>query len=504
MSESRTKKALLNVNFQLFYELVSVICSFILPRLILSHFGSAYNGITQSISQFIGCVALLKSGIGSVTRAALYKPLAQKDYNAISEVVNATERFMRKIAVIFSVAVVCFAAVYPFIVKDSFEWLFTFTLFLILAVGTFAQYFFGLTYQMLLQADQKEYIISAVTIVSTIINTCVASLLILAGASIHIVKLGSATVFVLPPVFYMLYVRKKYKIDKNVAPNDKLISQRWDAFGHQLANFINLNTDIIIASLMFGVKEVSVYSVYYMVLNAVKKLVTTVATGTGAAFGNIIAKGQKELLKRRFEQYEILIFYLSTVFFTISAVMIIPFIKLYTAGITDVDYIREALAILICISEFFMCTKLPYEQLTFAAGHFADTKKMAYTEAVINISMSVLLCFFIGLNGIIVGTIVAAAYRTIVYNAYISENIIKRPAKSIFGKLLCVTLCVGVCIAVTHFLPTDEINSYFTWVLWAAASSVIVFAIVTPIMYVFYGNQFKELTKTALNLIRRH
>ena len=85
--ESRSKKALRNTFFQLLLEVVTAICGLILPRLILSRFGSAYNGITQSITQFISCVALLKSGIGSVTRAALYKPLAANDSEGISAII---------------------------------------------------------------------------------------------------------------------------------------------------------------------------------------------------------------------------------------------------------------------------------------------------------------------------------------------------------------------------------------------------------------------------------
>ena len=103
--KSRSGKAMRNTAFQLLLEVVTAVCGFILPRLILSNFGSTYNGITQSITHFLSCIAILKSGIGSVTRVALYKPLAQNDSVGISKVVNATEGFMRRIALIFSVFV---------------------------------------------------------------------------------------------------------------------------------------------------------------------------------------------------------------------------------------------------------------------------------------------------------------------------------------------------------------------------------------------------------------
>lgn len=101
MENSRSKKAFRNTICQLLLEAITAACGLILPRLILSYFGSTYNGIIQSISQFISCIALLKSGIGSVTRAALYKPLAQNDSVGISEVVNATELFPHKLYMSF-------------------------------------------------------------------------------------------------------------------------------------------------------------------------------------------------------------------------------------------------------------------------------------------------------------------------------------------------------------------------------------------------------------------
>ena len=97
----RSKTALINLIFSLLYEAVAFACGMILPRLILGAFGSDYNGITNSISQFLSCVTLLRAGIGGVTKAALYKPLADGDTIQISRVIKATEKFLHKVALIF-------------------------------------------------------------------------------------------------------------------------------------------------------------------------------------------------------------------------------------------------------------------------------------------------------------------------------------------------------------------------------------------------------------------
>ena len=68
------------------YEIVSLVCGLISQRLILDSFGSAYNGITQSISQFVSYIELMKAGIGGVTMSALFKPLNDHNYQEMNEI----------------------------------------------------------------------------------------------------------------------------------------------------------------------------------------------------------------------------------------------------------------------------------------------------------------------------------------------------------------------------------------------------------------------------------
>ena len=151
----RTKKAVINTMTSIIAEIVSIICGLILPRLILGAFGSSYNGITSSISQFLSCVVLLRAGVGSVTRAALYKPLAKKDINEISGIVNATAIFMKKVALIYVGALLIFACIYPFFVRESFDWIFSATLVLLIGCSTFVDNYFGIAYQMLFKQTKK-------------------------------------------------------------------------------------------------------------------------------------------------------------------------------------------------------------------------------------------------------------------------------------------------------------------------------------------------------------
>ena len=149
------KKVMLNVGCTMLCQLMTFISGLIVPRLILSTFGSEANGLVSSITQFLNYISLVEGGIGSVVLTALYGPLAKKDDRKISSVLKAAENFFRQIASIFVVYTIALACVYPIVIKSSFSWLYVASLTVILSFTLFIQYFFSITYKLLLQADQK-------------------------------------------------------------------------------------------------------------------------------------------------------------------------------------------------------------------------------------------------------------------------------------------------------------------------------------------------------------
>jgi len=92
----RSKKALKNLSVSMLYQIISIICGLITPRLILGAYGSTYNGVVNSAKQFLSMVTILNLGIAGATRVALYKTLADKDNLATSRIVKATQIYMRK------------------------------------------------------------------------------------------------------------------------------------------------------------------------------------------------------------------------------------------------------------------------------------------------------------------------------------------------------------------------------------------------------------------------
>ena len=499
----RSQKAFKNTLWGLVYEVVALVCAFVLPRLILTSFGSEYNGLTSAITQFLQVIALFQAGIGGVTTAALYKPLSEKNIEQISVIVKTTESFLRKVVLIFAGIALLIALGYPFLVINDFDWFFTASLVVIMSFSTFVQYFFGQTYQFLLKADQRQRVIHIVNSLKVIANTVISVVLINMGFGIHAVKLGSAVVYVVAPLFIYVYTRKKFKILSNVKKDNSVLKQRWDNFGTQVAGFIVRNTDLVVLSVFSNVYEISVYSIFNMITNGIFAMFSPFVNGVAAAFGNMIAKDQKKLMQKNLRLYEQLVFMLSTFLFGVSAAVILPFVSVYVKGVTDANYIRPMFAYLFIAATFFQAIRYPYTGITQAAGHFKPMRNPAFIEAGINIVLSVALVFKFGIVGVIIGTLFAYVYRTLRFAIYVSRVIIPRSIMIFVKRVVLSIIGVLAIVAINYMLHLPVAHNYFTWAIDASIISVIALVLVAMIELIFYREDLMDFIKMLKGAVKR-
>lgn len=286
----RSKNAVFNIVSELALQVVTIIYGFIIPKMIIMSFGSNVNGLVVSITKFLNYIVLLEVGFGAVVKAILYKPIADKDKDKIQEILKATEKFFRIVACIFVVYIIVLCIVFPMILSNEFDNIFTISLIIIIAISTFIEYFLGMTYKLYIQAEQRTYVISIIQLVTLILNIVLTIVLIYFGMNIQVVKLAATITFVLRPIIQMLYVKKKFGINIKNAKGDYNIKQKWEGLAQHVAYVVFYNTDVAILTLFTNIVEVSVYSVYILVVSSIKNIVMAFTSGIDAIFGNIIAK----------------------------------------------------------------------------------------------------------------------------------------------------------------------------------------------------------------------
>lgn len=499
----RSKKAFLNIITNLLLELVVIIYGFIVPKLIMKSFGSNVNGLISSITQFLGYITLLESGFGPVVKATLYKPIAQKNKKEIANILKASERFFRKISYIFIIYIVLLSLAYPLLINKDFDYIYTLSLIVIISLGTFAEFYFGMTYRLYLQAEQSKYIISILQIITYIINIVLIVLLVRLKMSIHIIKLLTGLIFIIRPIWQNWYVKKKYSINLNDADDNYKIKNKWDGLAQHIAAVIHSNTDITLLTLFCDLLEVSVYSVYYLVVSGVRKLINSFTGGIDALFGNMLANKEKNNLNNKFNMYEVIYLSITTILFTSTIILIVPFVMVYTKGITDVNYVRYTFGYLIVISEYIWAIRLPYSSITLAAGHFKETRTGAWIEAISNIMISCILIIKYGIIGVAIGTIVAMAIRTVEFIYHSNKYILNRSMWISIKKILLVFFESLIIIFICNNLHYLENTNYLNWIINSIIVTSISATIVLFINYCLFKEEFKKIYIIIKQVLKR-
>lgn len=500
MKDSRKSKAQKNIVFSLGSQMITLVCGLIVPQLLLTTYGSETYGAVSSITQFLSYIALLEGGIGGVARAVLYKPLAEQDIEKISAVLYEIKRFFHVIACIFAVYVLVLAFGYKSISGlESLDWLSSFALVLAISFSTFGEYFIGISNEILIQASQRSYIKHGIAILVTILNTIMVIVLIHAGYGLVFVKFVSSCVFFLRPILHWLYIKKNYKLVTPVNTKTEYLEQKWSGLGQHIAYFLHSNADIVILTLCSNLKSVAIYSVYNMVVSNMQKLTISFTSGMEALFGDMLAKEEDAELNKAFNHYETIISLITMTLFSITAVLLVPFIQLYTVQINDAEYFEPVFGVLLTLAAVLYCIRLPYHALVIAAGHFRQTNKVAYLEVILNVSLSVFLVRDWGLAGVAFGTVVATAVRLVYYVVYLSQNILYRNVSLFLKRFMVNAVSFLLIQALGEIIVSyNPIETYLQWFLAAVMVGIATLLVIFSINFMFYYREFQPVIRKFL------
>lgn len=491
----KNRVTLINVISSALLQLFTALSGFIIPRIILLYFGSDVNGLIASTTQFLSYISLVEGGISSVILANLYKPLVDNDDKRISAVVVTAGRFYRKIGFIFILYSVALSLIYPIVFETGFSFSYVCTLALILSLSTTIQYMFSINLRMLLTADKKVYVISFSQMLIVLINVVLVWVSVLVYPDIHVLKLITALVYSLQPIFYNWYVKKHYRINWTEKEDNNLIKERWNGFAINTAAFIHNCTDIAILTIFTDLMTVSIYSVYSLATNGIKQIVSSLSNGLNPTLGQAYAKGNQEELNQKIDLYEYIIFVLVSFLYTMTLLLITPFVMIYTAGIVDADYNQPLFGMLLVISEAVYIVKFPHLNLAYTANRFKDITVPAFVEAGINIILSLLLVSKLGLIGVAIGTIVAMIYRMVFHVEYTQVLVSSRKRNIFYKKLIVFAVTSAIGFGFGKFIFPISIYTVESWLIHAVVYGIVLLTLIIIVSVLFFRNELQFFVK---------
>ena len=474
------------------YQTTTIISGFILPKLILLKFGTSVNGLVVSITQFLGLISFLDMGVGQVVQSNLYAPLAKKNYEKVSDVLTSGKKFFKNLARIFVVYTILLAVGYPIIVQSGFGFRYTATLVVIISINSFAQYYFGITYQLLLNSDQRGYIQYFIQTATLIVNILASVFLMNIGCNIQTVKFGTALIYLLRPFLMYMYVKKEYpEIQINKKLDYEPINQKWNGLAQHIASVVLNNTDTVVLTMLSSLEAVSVYAVYNLVVSGVKQLFMSMTSGIQPLLGQYWAEKNLKKLNKLFGLVEWAIHQGTVLVFGCTAVLMVPFVRVYTANVTDYNYIAVAFGMILTVAHAVHCIRLPYNMMVLAGGHFKQTQSCYAIAAIMNIVVSVIAVKQFGLVGVAVGTLVSMAYQTYWLVNYVSKNLICWSKMKFFKQIFVDVVIVAIASVFSYRIVLVNITTYWAWVT-LAFKALLIWMLVTVITNMILNRSYMQ------------
>ena len=505
MTESRSKKFFYNTLFTALLQVVNIIATLIVPKFMLKYYGSEINGLVTSITQFITYFNLVEAGLSNAAVYALYKPLAEGDDEKISAIVSASKKFYMQAGYIFTALTVILAVVYPLYIDiEGFSPYLIGLLVIVLGSNGFLEFFSLSKYRVLLTADQKTYVISIASILHMLLQTLIIAVMACFEINIVIVRAVAVLAIVLRSAILAIYCKLKYgNVNYKAEPDTKALDKRWDAMFLQILGAIHKGTTVILLTVI--VKDlalISVYAIFNIVISGINSILSIFNSGLAASFGEVIAKGEKEVLQKAYKEFELGFYSIITFVFGVSFIMIMPFVNLYTAGITDANYNMPLLGFLMVLDGYMYQIKTPQGMLVISAGMYKETKWRTLTQGLIAFLGGAILAVPFGIYGIIVAAILSNLYRDIDLCFFASKYItglnpmttVKNVAKSL------LQMCL---IVVPFYFIKLTVTSWLSWIFYACLVALYAGIVVLIIVLILDRPLLKGIFKRIKNILKR-
>lgn len=483
---SNKAKIYKNFAFSLIAQIITILLGLIIPRITIVGYGSSINGLLSSVSQIVAYLILFEAGIRAVAQQAMYKTLAKNDFTATNEILSAVNKNYTQIGLMYFIGLICLSFIYPLAVEvEGLNFISVAMVVLFSGLGNVISFFITGKYNILIESDGRAYVLTNLNTIISIVNHIIKIILIYMGFSVVTVVVTTFVVYVIQNIYIFRYVKSNYDwIDISVTPNMQSLEQSNHAFAHQVSTLILRNTDVLILTLFCNLKIVSVYAMYKLILGYLGNFLSVPLNSCNFAMGQLFNKDRTEY-KKHVDALEISFNSLVFAVLTTAAMLMLPFLSIYTAGISDVNYVDKYIMVLFVAAELLDLIRMPCLRTINYAKHYKQTISRSIFESSINLIVSIVGVIYMGIYGVLIGTVVALLYRTMDIIIYANKKILDRsPLKSLAS--VVINLALMVLITAGYSLLNIKITDFFDFIVAGVIFTPIVGIIYLTVNFMFF------------------
>ena len=477
---------MLNALYSAINQIIVMLLGFISRAVFLKCLNEEFLGVNSLFTEMLSMLSMADLGMATVMTYSFFKPLVDNDKIKLCQLIYFYKKIYSIIAIVVSVIGIGLIPLLPYLINIDSTINHIYIYYLIFVAKTSASYLFVYK-SSILNADQKNYVVTKIQITSKILLTIIQIAVLYLTHSYFIYLISDLVVTIFSNSIYSIiankyypFLKNKYELDKK--EKNKIFRNIKEGFIYKISSILLTSTDNTLISILVGTVSVGLYSNYTMVLTKISGLIAMVFASLNGSIGNLVASTDAD---KRYKIYSIV----QTIGFITGGIIIVccyilmeDFVRLWLGS----QYILDGSVLLACLLNNYLIIVLqPMWIYRDATGMYRRTKYIMLIAALENIILSTILGLFWGLFGIIIASAISRLTTYIWYEPVIlfreffdrspkeffinqGYNIIviilsMFPFKIIFDKWVCTTWggFIGKSLCATLLLLIYMLLVYF-------------------------------------------
>ena len=300
-SESRTSKSLTNAKVSLFFMILTFIVNFISRKYSLDYLGPEIVGMRSTIGTILSLLSLSDLGIGSSVGLSLFKPLQEKNYTEVNEIISLQGWLYKRVFIGLTVVMLIVMGLVPMLFSGmEAPIIYVYLTLVVYYIGSMGS--FTLNYKsIIIGVDQKGYLTSRFTSTLGLVKIIVQLFIIrYVSYEPYLFWLLADFICVIIGIYIVNRITEKYY--PWIAPNTskgreyfkkypqvfKLVGQ---VFIYNLAGIITSSMNPFVISQVVNLVTVAYYDNYKNLITNIRATTLSLFSGMFGGIASLIAEG---------------------------------------------------------------------------------------------------------------------------------------------------------------------------------------------------------------------
>lgn len=468
----RMQKSILNAEVNLIFYFITLLLAFFSRRIFLECLGAEFIGLTGTLGNILGYLNLAELGITASIGYFLFKPIQTNNRKEIQDILSLLGYLYNWIGCIILAGGILISLFFPLIFAKAE---------LGLSIIYFAYYsFLGssligyfINYrQVLLSADQKNYLVAVYFQSANFLKTILQLLLAYTYQNLY-VWVGIEFIFgIVGCIILNWKINKEYpwlQVDKSKGKTllkqyPEIIAKTKQVFIHRIKDFVLIKSDELFIFLFVSLKMVAYYGNYMIVISKFISLFNSITGSVGASIGNLVAEGDKTKMIKVFWEY-------TTIQHTIAATIcfsLYAFIEPFISHWLGTEYIMDhKILIMLMFFLYISNSRGSVDAFNYAHGLYADVWS-AWAELIINVSITIVAGLQWGIIGILLGKIVSLLSIVVLWKPYyLFSSGFKLPVsiywRGVISNYVISISAFAMSVYMVRFIPINPYHSIWSW-----------------------------------------